>query len=278
MSRVYLDHAASTPMVPAAVDAMTAELTRSGNASSLHASGRAARRVVEESRELIAGCVGARPAEVIFTSGATEADNLALKGAFWATAASGRRSVVSSAVEHPAVLESLDGGTYTLGVHYDPALGNGGDDDRGRSTERTLVAVDKDDELASALVASPALDDTRDRTEVDLVQTAVLPTVDGATTISLGFGRTRQDAARTARICSRSRSPVTDGSGLGSLAPAFGPRMPSPPAAETAATRRASVAQFIGAWTIGQAIPSVPQSGVSMRHAFAVFGALRSMR
>lgn len=108
MSRVYLDHAASTPMVPAAVDAMTAELTRSGNASSLHASGRAARRVVEESRELIAGCVGARPAEVIFTSGATEADNLALKGAFWATAASGRRSVVSSAVEHPAVLESLD--------------------------------------------------------------------------------------------------------------------------------------------------------------------------
>ena len=69
MSRVYLDHAASTPMVPAAVEAMTAELTRSGNASSLHGSGRAARRVVEESRELIAACVGARPAEVIFTSG-----------------------------------------------------------------------------------------------------------------------------------------------------------------------------------------------------------------
>ena len=108
MSRVYLDHAASTPMVPAAVAALTAELTRSGNASSLHGSGRAARRVVEESRELIAACVGARPAEVIFTSGATEADNLALKGAFWATARSGRRAVVSSAVEHHAVLESLD--------------------------------------------------------------------------------------------------------------------------------------------------------------------------
>ena len=83
MRRTYLDHAATTPMVAEAVEAMTRELTRVGNASSLHGSGRAARRVVEEARELIAARVGAKPAEVIFTSGGTEADNLALKGAFW---------------------------------------------------------------------------------------------------------------------------------------------------------------------------------------------------
>ena len=63
---------------------MTAQLTRSGNPSSLHASGRAARRVVEESRETIARALGCRPGEVVFTSGGTESDNLAVKGLFWA--------------------------------------------------------------------------------------------------------------------------------------------------------------------------------------------------
>jgi len=72
MSRIYLDHAATTPMVPEAVEAMTRELTRVGNASSLHGSGRTARRVVEESREAIAARVGAHPTELIFTSGGTE--------------------------------------------------------------------------------------------------------------------------------------------------------------------------------------------------------------
>ena len=81
---VYLDHAATTPMVPAAVEAMTALLLEVGNPSSLHASGRNARRVVEESRETIAQALNCRPGEVVFTSGGTEADNLALKGIFWA--------------------------------------------------------------------------------------------------------------------------------------------------------------------------------------------------
>jgi cysteine desulfurase len=107
MSRIYLDHAATTPMLPEAVEAMTRELTRVGNASSLHASGRSARRVVEESRETIAACVGAQPAEVIFTSGGTEAANLAIKGAFLAGLESGRRRVVTSTVEHHAVLDSV---------------------------------------------------------------------------------------------------------------------------------------------------------------------------
>jgi cysteine desulfurase len=106
---VYLDHAATTPMVPAAVEALTAHLLEVGNASSLHASGRQARRIVEESRETIAQALNCRPGEVVFTSGGTEADNLALKGIFWARlAADGRRiRILSTAVEHHAVLDPL---------------------------------------------------------------------------------------------------------------------------------------------------------------------------
>ena len=120
MSRIYLDHAATTPMLPEAVEAMTRELTRVGNASSLHASGRSARRVVEESRETIAACVGAQPAEVIFTSGGTEAANLAIKGAFLAGLESGRRGVVTSTIEHHAVLDSVAwlGRTAAADVRY----------------------------------------------------------------------------------------------------------------------------------------------------------------
>src|SRR5215467_13603800 len=81
---VYLDHAATTPMLPEAIAAMTEELAQLGNPSSLHNAGRRARRVVEESRELIAEAYGARPSEVVFTSGGTEADNLAVKGLYWA--------------------------------------------------------------------------------------------------------------------------------------------------------------------------------------------------
>jgi cysteine desulfurase len=107
---VYLDHAATTPMLPEAIDAMTAEMARVGNPSSLHASGRRARRVVEESREIIAEAMGARPSEVVFTSGGTEADNLAVKGIFWSRrdADPARTRVLVSAVEHHAVLDSAD--------------------------------------------------------------------------------------------------------------------------------------------------------------------------
>jgi cysteine desulfurase len=106
MARTYLDHAASTPMVPEAIEAMTRELGRTGNASSPHGSGRAARRVVEEARETIAGHVGAHPTELIFTSGGTESDNLAVKGGYWSQADRGRTEIVTSAVEHHAVLDS----------------------------------------------------------------------------------------------------------------------------------------------------------------------------
>lgn len=106
---VYLDHAATTPMLPVAIEAMTRQLTGVGNASSLHASGRGARRVVEESRETIARVIGARPGDVVFTSGGTESDNLALKGIFWSRRAEDprRTRILSTAVEHHAVLDPL---------------------------------------------------------------------------------------------------------------------------------------------------------------------------
>ena len=77
---MYLDHAATTPMHPDAIEAMSAVLGAVGNASSLHTAGRAARRRLEESRESLAACLGARPSEVIFTAGGTDSDNLAVKG------------------------------------------------------------------------------------------------------------------------------------------------------------------------------------------------------
>ncbi|WP_069866595.1 cysteine desulfurase family protein [Streptomyces malaysiensis] len=107
---VYLDHAATTPMLPEAVRAMTAQLAVTGNASSLHAAGRRARRTVEEARESLAASLGARPSEVVFTAGGTEADNLAVKGLYWSRrdADPARVRVLASPVEHHAVLDAVD--------------------------------------------------------------------------------------------------------------------------------------------------------------------------
>ncbi|MBD0744791.1 cysteine desulfurase family protein [Streptomyces sp. CBMA152] len=106
----YLDHAATTPMLPEAVRAMTAQLAVTGNASSLHAAGRRARRTAEEAREELAEALGARPSEVVFTAGGTEADNLAVKGLYWARrdADPRRVRVLASPVEHHAVLDAVD--------------------------------------------------------------------------------------------------------------------------------------------------------------------------
>jgi cysteine desulfurase len=118
---VYLDHAATTPMVPEAIAAMTEELARLGNPSSLHNAGRRARRVVEESREQIAEVFGARASEVIFTSGGTEADNLAVKGLFWARRSGDprRQRILTTAVEHHAVLDSVQWLSGTDGARAD---------------------------------------------------------------------------------------------------------------------------------------------------------------
>lgn len=102
---IYLDHAATSPLRAEARDAVLAHLDEVGNPASLHAIGRRARRAVEESRESVAELLGVRPSEVIFTSGGTESDNLALQGMFWTRNAGGARPrIVVSAVEHDAVL------------------------------------------------------------------------------------------------------------------------------------------------------------------------------
>ncbi|HVX44758.1 MAG TPA: cysteine desulfurase family protein [Mycobacteriales bacterium] len=117
----YLDHAATTPMRPAAIAAMTEQLGRVGNASSLHGSGRAARRVVEEAREQIAEAYGAAPAEVIFTSGGTEGDNLAVKG----LRAADRPRIAVGSIEHHAVLDCAEYLQQRHPVDWIPVEANG---------------------------------------------------------------------------------------------------------------------------------------------------------
>ena len=97
-------------MHPAAIEAMTAVLATVGNASSLHGTGRVARRRMEEARETLAKLLGARPSEVIFTAGGTESDNLAVKGIYWARrdADPRRRRIVTTPVEHHAVLDAVE--------------------------------------------------------------------------------------------------------------------------------------------------------------------------
>ncbi len=105
----YLDHAATTPMLPEAVAAMSNELANVGNPSSLHGSGRRARKTVEEAREIIAAALCAKPMDVLFTSGGTEANNLAVKGLYWARKKLDKNfnRVLISSIEHHAVLDPV---------------------------------------------------------------------------------------------------------------------------------------------------------------------------
>ncbi|GGS52527.1 MULTISPECIES: cysteine desulfurase family protein [Actinokineospora] len=143
----YLDHAATTPMLPEAVTALTNALSTVGNASSLHTSGRRARRAVEEARESIAASLGARPSEVVFTSGGTEADNLAVKGVHWAR--KGRNRVLVSAIEHHAVLDAAD----WLREHAGADVTFLEVDDFGRVHADTLRAAIAEDPDAVSLVS-----------------------------------------------------------------------------------------------------------------------------
>ena len=104
---IYLDNSATTPLATEVFEAMTPFFqSRYGNASSLHSAGREARRAVEESRNLIAEHLGAQPNEIVFTSGATEADNLAVIGTALRSGQSGH--IITSRIEHDAVLRSSD--------------------------------------------------------------------------------------------------------------------------------------------------------------------------
>ncbi|MBG0815318.1 cysteine desulfurase family protein [Planomonospora sp. ID82291] len=141
MESAYLDHAATTPMLPEAIEAMTAHLGRVGNASSLHTAGRRVRRVVEESRESIADALGARPSEVVFTAGGTEADNLAIKGLYWSRRAAGATRILVSAVEHHAALDPA----HWLADHQGATVEPLDVDEFGRVHPQTLrEAVERD--------------------------------------------------------------------------------------------------------------------------------------
>ena len=143
MSGAYLDHAATTPMLPSAVAAMTEALARTGNASSLHSAGRRARRVVEESRERIAAALGSRPSEIVFTGGGTESDNLAVKGLYWHRRGGDARRVrvLVSAIEHHAVIDSAE----WLAEHAGAEVELLAVDDVGRVRPEVLrAALDRD--------------------------------------------------------------------------------------------------------------------------------------
>src|SRR4051812_39597697 len=105
---IYLDHAATTPVREEVLEAMVPFYgPRFGNPSSMHRWGRDARTALDEARERVAHCLGARPDEICFTSGGTEADNIAILGAWRALKGKGRRAVVSTAIEHKAVLGAV---------------------------------------------------------------------------------------------------------------------------------------------------------------------------
>ncbi|MBI2873689.1 MAG: cysteine desulfurase NifS [Firmicutes bacterium] len=108
MRRVYLDHSATTPVRPEVLEAMLPYLKENfGNASSIHSFGQDARRAVEEAREKTAQAIGADPKEIVFTSGGTESDNLAIRGVALAKEKKGRH-IITSAVEHHAVLDTCE--------------------------------------------------------------------------------------------------------------------------------------------------------------------------
>lgn len=146
----YLDHAATTPLRPQALAAMTALLGRTGNASSLHASGRASRRIVEEARETLAAVLGARPSEVVLTSGGTESDNMAVKGLYWAQrqADPARRRILCSTVEHHAVLDAVNWLVDSAGADVDwlPV------DEYGRVRPQVLASALEGQAASTALV------------------------------------------------------------------------------------------------------------------------------
>jgi cysteine desulfurase len=103
---IYLDHAATTPMNPQAIEAMSNALAIIGNPSSLHADGRAVRKYVEDARDQLAKNIECAPSEIIFTGSGTEANNIAIKGIYWQRNTSHLRPIIiTSAIEHQAVLE-----------------------------------------------------------------------------------------------------------------------------------------------------------------------------
>jgi cysteine desulfurase len=142
VQRIYLDHNATTPLLPAVIDRMTEELREDfGNPSSVHHFGQQAKAAIDEARTNVANLIGADPSEVLFTSGGTEADNIAVRGAAEALEPTGKRHLVASAIEHEAVLNTLK------------VLAK-------RGWRTTLVAVDQTGILSAAMLRDGLADDT----------------------------------------------------------------------------------------------------------------------
>ena len=150
MERVYLDHAATTPVDPEVAEAMTRVLREThGNPSSIYAEGRGARALVDGAREQVADAIGAHPSEVVFTSGGTEADNLALRGRL--KVEDGRDGLVTSAIEHHAVIDTA----RDLAAHGQARLSVIGVDRHGLvDPEAIREAVDEQTSLVSVMHAN----------------------------------------------------------------------------------------------------------------------------
>jgi len=121
---IYFDHAATTPMVDAALNALNTQLKKLGNASSLHSAGRAVRKDLEAAREEIAQAINCAPSEVIFTATGTEANNLAIKGLYWKGVKENKRVIITSTFEHHAVMDPIvwlveHEGAQVVGVNVD---------------------------------------------------------------------------------------------------------------------------------------------------------------
>jgi cysteine desulfurase len=142
VQRIYLDHNATTPLLPAVIERMTVVLRDEfGNPSSVHHYGQQAKAAIDEARTDVANLIGAEPSEVLFTSGGTEADNIAIRGAAEALETTGRRHLVASAIEHEAVLNTLK------------ALAK-------RGWRTTLLPVDQSGVVSPAALREALADDT----------------------------------------------------------------------------------------------------------------------
>jgi cysteine desulfurase len=142
VQRIYLDHNATTPLLPAVIERMTVVLRDEfGNPSSVHHYGQQAKAAIDEARTDVANLIGAEPSEVLFTSGGTEADNIAIRGAAEALETTGRRHLVASAIEHEAVLNTLK------------ALAK-------RGWRTTLLPVDQSGIVSAAALREALADDT----------------------------------------------------------------------------------------------------------------------
>ncbi len=146
---IYLDHAATTPMRPGVWEAMAPfAYERFGNSSGIHGVSRRAKNALEEAREQIAALLGATPMEIVFTSGGTESDNLALKGVAWSPAP--RAGVVTVATEHEAVLETVD-----LLSRFDDPTAVVGVDSRGQvDLDQLIGAIDSTTALVSVMLVN----------------------------------------------------------------------------------------------------------------------------